>query len=122
MAAHLGAPVLAQLSLDAQPRPVLAPGAEGLIGRLPMRQIMRHQPPGTAAAPHILDASEDFPDRVLAGSAPRRLRGQQGSQDVPLLIGQVSSVGQSPGGHGRLASHRYREHALKRLNVHYTPF
>jgi hypothetical protein len=95
MAAHLGAHVVAQLIMEAPPRPVLAPGAEGLIGGLPLRQIMRHQPPGTAAAQHILDAIDDFPQRVLAGSTAGLLWRQQGLQDLPLRTGHVCRVGQA---------------------------
>ena len=68
MAAHLGAPVCAPLSMEAQPRPVLAPGAEGLRGGLPMRPIVRHHAPGTASAHHLWEAIADVTPRVLAGS------------------------------------------------------
>jgi hypothetical protein len=95
MTAHLGTRVVAQLIMEAQPRPILAPGAEGLISRLPMRQVMGHQAPGTAAAPHLLAAIDDFPDRILAGSTAGLLWRQQGLQDLPRLIGQVGRVGQA---------------------------
>jgi ferredoxin len=38
------------LIVETDPGAILAPGAKGLIGRLPMRQIMGHQAPGTATA------------------------------------------------------------------------
>ena len=95
MAAHGGADLVAELIVNPEPGAILAPGAKRLIGRLPMRQIVRHQAPGTAAAQHILDAIEHLPHRVLAGSTPRLFWRQQGRQNLPLLISQVSRIGQA---------------------------
>ena len=68
MTPHAGSEPLAEVIVEAPPRAVPAPGTKALIGRLPRRQIMRHQAPGTATAQHILEAIDDFTHRVLAGS------------------------------------------------------
>jgi hypothetical protein len=100
MAPHTGANQVAQLIMEANPCAILAPGAKGLIGRLPLRQIMRHHAPGTATAQHLWDAIDDFTHRVFSGSTAGLLRRQQGLQDLPCLIAQVCRVRQA------LASHR----------------
>ena len=97
MTPHADAHGVAELIMHADPRAILAPGAPGLIGGLPMGQIMRHQAPGTASAQHILDTIDDFTYRVLAGSPPNLFRRQQGGKDLPLLVGQVTGVGQALG-------------------------
>ena len=50
MTPHARADLVTQLIVNSEPGAVVTPGAKGLIGRLPVRQIMRHQAPGTAAA------------------------------------------------------------------------
>ena len=65
--------------MKTHPCAVLPPGAEGLIGRRPLRQIVRHSAPGPAAAPHGLEAMAHLPQRLLAG-ATAELRWRQ--QDV----------------------------------------
>jgi hypothetical protein len=97
VASHTGADLGAELIVDAEPRAILAPGAKGLIGRLPMRQIMRHQAPRTAGAQHILDAIEHLTHGVFARSTTRFFRWQEGLQNLPLLVGKVCGVGQVPG-------------------------
>jgi hypothetical protein len=57
-ASHAGADRVAELSVDAHPGAILALGAPGLIRRLPRRQIVRHQAPGTAATQDVLNAIE----------------------------------------------------------------
>ena len=93
MAAHLGAHTGAQLIMDAHPGPIPAPGAPGLVGGLPMGQIVRHQAPGTTATQDVLNAIEHFAYRVFAGATAGLLWRQQGLQDLPLLIGQVCRIG-----------------------------
>ncbi len=48
MAPHAGAHGFTELIVDAPPGAILTPGAQIVLGRLPRRQIMRHQAPGTA--------------------------------------------------------------------------
>jgi hypothetical protein len=97
MTPHAGADLVAELLVDPQPGTILAPGAKRLIDRLPMRQIMRHQAPGTAGAQPRLEAIEHLPHRVLVGSTASLFRWQEGCQDLPRLISQVRGVGQAPG-------------------------
>jgi hypothetical protein len=42
LAPHAAADLVAELIMNADPGAILAPGAKGLISRLPMRQIMWH--------------------------------------------------------------------------------
>jgi hypothetical protein len=100
---HAGTALAAELIVEPPPGPIVAPGATGLIGGLPMRQIVRHHAPRAAAAQHILAAIEHLPQGVCAGTPPGLGRRQEGLQDLPLLIGQVSRVGQTLGGHGRFS-------------------
>ena len=93
MAAHARAHGVAELIVNPEPGAILPPGAPGLIGRLPLGQIVRHQPPGTAATQHRLDTIEHLPHRVFAGATAGLFWRQQGRQDLPLLIGQVCRVG-----------------------------
>jgi hypothetical protein len=90
--------------MEAHPRAILAPGAKGLRGRLPLRQIMRHHAPGPATAQHLLDAIDDCTPRVLAGSPAGLFWRPERFQDLPLLIGHVGRRGQTLSGHGRLSS------------------
>jgi hypothetical protein len=67
---------MAKLVVDPEPAAILTPAAKALIGRLPMRQIMRHQTPGTAAPQHILDAIEHLTQRIFTWSASGFFSGQ----------------------------------------------
>jgi hypothetical protein len=60
-----------------------------------MGQVVRHQPPSTAGAQHILHTSEHLPQRVLAGATARLLGRQQGLQELPRLVGQAGRVRQA---------------------------
>jgi hypothetical protein len=121
MAPHAGADLVTEVIVHAEPGPITAPGAEALIGGLPMGQIMWHQAPGTAGAQHRLDTIDHLTQRVFAGSAPRFFWRQHGFQDLPFLVGQVTGVGQALGGHGRFSLIAGVDHVSKPLNAPYTP-
>jgi hypothetical protein len=95
MTPHARTQVVAELIVNPEPGAILAPGAPGLLGRLPLGQIMRHQAPGTAGAEHILNAIEHLPQGVLAGATASVFRRQERLQDVPLLVRQIRCVGQA---------------------------
>ena len=77
MTAHAHADLLTEVVMNAEPGAILAPGAQGLVGGLPMRQIMGHQALGAAAAQHILEAIDHLPHRVFAGSSSWLFRREQ---------------------------------------------
>jgi hypothetical protein len=83
---HTGAHAVTELIMNTQPGAILAPGAPGLVGRLPMGQIVWHQAPGTAGAQHVLDAIEHLTQGVFTRSPPSFFRRQEGFQDVLLLV------------------------------------
>jgi len=58
MAPQARADLVTELIVHAAPGAILAPGAAGLRGRLPMRPIVRHAPPGAAATQDVLAAME----------------------------------------------------------------
>jgi hypothetical protein len=58
MAPHARADLVAELIVNSEPGAILPPGAAGLIRRLPVRQIVRHSTPGTAATQDVLDGIE----------------------------------------------------------------
>lgn len=97
MASHPGADRVTALIVEAAPGASLAPAAKPLVGGLPMGQIMWPQAPGTASAPHIRDAIADLSHRLCAGSAPGRFAGQQGLQDLPLLVTAIGRLGGARG-------------------------
>jgi hypothetical protein len=97
VAPHGSADCVAELIVDPPPGAILAPGAKGLIGRLPMGQIMRHQAPDTTVAQPILDTIEHLSQGVLTGSTTSLCRRQEGRQDGLLLLGQICGVGEAPG-------------------------
>jgi hypothetical protein len=103
MTSHAGADLVAELSMHLEPGAIVAPGAKGLIGRLPMRHIVGHQTPGTASAQHLLETIEDLPHQILAGGTASRFWWQQGSQDRPLLVAEIRGVAQAPGRHRRFS-------------------
>jgi hypothetical protein len=95
LTAHAGPDLVAALIVNPEPGAILAPGAEGLINRLPMRQIVRHEAPGTAATQDVLDAIDHLASRVFAGSTASLFGRQEGGQDLPLLLSQVRRVSQA---------------------------
>jgi hypothetical protein len=103
VAPHASADCVAELIVDALPGAILAPGAKGLIGRLSMGQIMRHQAPSTTGAQPILDTIEHLSHGAFSESTTSLCRRQEGRQDVLLLLGQICGIGQAPGGHGRFS-------------------
>jgi hypothetical protein len=68
--------------MNMDPDAILALGAKGLISHLPMRQIVRHQAPGTASAQHILDAIEHLAHGVFPRSTASLFRRQEGCQNL----------------------------------------
>jgi hypothetical protein len=96
VAAHVGAHAVAELIMNAPPRAILPPGRTGLIGGLPMWQIMGHQAPGTAGAPPRLDAMPHLAHGVCAPSTTCFFQWQEGLQALPLLGAEVCGVGQAP--------------------------
>ena len=103
MAPHASADCVAELIVDPLPGAILAPGGKGLIGRLSMGQIMRHQAPSTTGAQPILDTIEHLSHGALSESTTSLCRRQVGHQDVLLLLGQICGIGQAPGGHGHFS-------------------
>ena len=103
MTPHASADLVAELIVHLKPGAVVAPGARGLLGGLPMGPIVRQPAPGTAAPQSGLDAMAHLPYRLLAGSTASLVWRQQGCQHLPLLISQVRGGGQAPGGHGRVS-------------------
>jgi hypothetical protein len=93
---HPGAHAVTELSMQTQPGADLAPGAPGRSGRLPRRQVMRHQAPGTAAAPPVLDAIAPLAPGVFPRSPPRLFRRPEGLQALPRLIASIRGRGQAP--------------------------
>jgi hypothetical protein len=80
MTPHAGPDLVAELIVNPEPGAILASGAEGLIRRLPMRQIVRHEAPGTAATQDVLDAIDHLAYRVFAGSTARLFGWQEGAR------------------------------------------
>jgi hypothetical protein len=103
VAPHPHADLLAAVVMQALPSAVLPPGAEGLMRRLLMREMVRHSTPGTAATQDVLEAIDHLTDRVCTGSTASLFWRQEGGQELPLLISQVRRVGQALEGHRRRA-------------------
>ena len=118
MAPHAPAEPITELIMNVHPGAIVTPG-EGLIGRLPMRPVMRQQALGTAGAQDILEAIHHLAQGVCAGSITSFFRRQKRLQDVPLLVGEIRGVGQAPGGS---PSWRRIDHVPKQLNAHDPPF
>lgn len=104
LAPHGRATLGAQWLVEAEPGAVRLPGADALIGGLPVRQIVGHQAPGAAAPPHLVKAMHDLSQGVLAGATPSLFGRQEGGQHLPLLVGAIRGVSQASGGHGRVSS------------------
>src|SRR5437879_13245267 len=88
--------MLAQ-SLDREfPRPIVAPGAELLMHRLPAGKIDGHLPPLATGLHHIQKSVHDTAQLILARTPARMTlawgRLQQGLQYRPLCVRQIARV------------------------------
>src|ERR1051326_1838801 len=89
-----------QTVMNPEPRPVSLPRAEIVIDTLPMRQVMGQRAPCATASDEILKSVDDLSKRVAAMSAARLLSWEQGLQNLPLSVAQVTRVWPSVNGHG----------------------
>ena len=69
IAADAHAQLLTQDSVEMLPRAVHTPQTEIVIRGLPSWELVREQPPGTAAPHHVEDGIQDLADRVQSRSA-----------------------------------------------------
>src|SRR5271166_2368131 len=84
--------LLAQHIQDSFPNPGAAPGVEVVTDRAFRREVVRQGPPSTAVLVHIEDGIDDLAQVDSAVSPAAGCRGQQGSQQRPLGIGQVRRI------------------------------
>ena len=78
---------------DLRPGAVEPPPAVVEVDGAPGGQVVGHHPPGDAAADQVEDAVEDLAEVDVAGPAAGLGLGQQGLDELPLLVGQVGGVG-----------------------------
>jgi hypothetical protein len=101
--ARLGLPPACRAELLAEHRVQVLPGAvqppqsKVVVGRLPRRELVREQPPGTATPHNIEDGIQDLADRVHSGTTDALGRWQERVQTSKLSIRQVSQVGSPQG-------------------------
>ena len=79
-----------QVMVDRLPNSRIPPGSEPAVDGLSRWKAWRQHPPGDAAAQHVKDGVDDLPDRPSRSPPNRRSRWQQGRDDRPLGIGQVT--------------------------------
>jgi hypothetical protein len=71
-----------------------------VIDTLPMRQVMGQRALRAAASDEILKSVDDLSQRIAAMSATGLLSGEQGLQNLPLSVAQVTRVWPSVNSHG----------------------
>ena len=81
-----------QCFLNPLPSPVFPPLAETPPHRAPEGQVVGHHPPDYAASQHVQDAVDYLPQVRGSGRASLGVRRQQGSQFLPLGIGQIAGI------------------------------
>jgi hypothetical protein len=77
------------------PGPSLAPRAQGVRGRFPVRAVVRHTPPLTARPQHIDDRLEPVPPGVLPWSTRLVRRGPPRCDDIPCMISQSRRISEA---------------------------
>lgn len=88
--------VLPQVVVECDPGAVVPPLAEPAIDGLPRREVVGQHPPGPAGPELVKDRVEDGP---VVGRWPSPFGGSgfgswdQGSEALPLGVGQVGGVG-----------------------------
>jgi hypothetical protein len=92
LAANADAEVLAEQLVNVLPSPVQSPQAKVVICRLPRRELVREQPPGTAAANDVEDGVQDLADRAEPWSANIFWRWQIRLKARKLGVGQVCEI------------------------------
>ena len=86
--AHLGPQDL----MDPFPRAIPPPAAEIVVNRPPGGKVARQHPPSTAAAQHIQEGVVDRPQADGTGSPPGFGGGQQGLQQSPFSVIQITRI------------------------------
>ena len=74
------------------PSAVPAPFPEVPPDRAPRGKVVGHYSPGNTATQHVQDAVHHLPQVHGSRMSPERNRGQQGFQQAPLGIGQISGI------------------------------
>jgi hypothetical protein len=74
------------------PGTVLLPAPKIMGDDLPRGEVVGQQAPGTATTQDIQDTIQDFPFRILLGSAPRLRGGHLGGDQRPFLVREVGRV------------------------------
>src|SRR5262245_16792126 len=84
--------------MDPLPRPLVAPDPEGIKGRLPRRQVVRHGAPLVPAAHDREDGVDDLASAVARGSSTGLDGRDQRFENGPLGIAQVAGIRFAHGG------------------------
>jgi hypothetical protein len=74
------------------PGPIVAPDPKIMVDHGPWREVVREQPPGTAAPRQIPEGIENFTFRVFLRSPPNFGRGHEMLNQLPFSIREVSWV------------------------------
>src|SRR5215210_7362327 len=97
------------------PGAVHAPSPEVVVGGLPRQgEVVREQAPSTSASEHVEDGVQYLARLVSSGTSARFGSGNEGFEDLPFVIAEVSSVGAS-GGHGTATPSRFGSRILERV-------
>lgn len=97
VAADTDAELLTQDTVEVLPGAVQAPKTEVVIGGLPSWELVRKQPPGTAAPHNVEDGIQDLTDRVQSRSANAPGWRQKWLEPRELGVRQVGQVGSPQG-------------------------
>ena len=87
------AELLAEDSVQVLPRAIQTPQPEVVIRGLPGWELVREQPPGTAAPHDVEDGIQDLADRVEPGSAQKFRWWKKGVKASKFSVRQVGQVG-----------------------------
>jgi hypothetical protein len=86
------ADICAKSIVNSLPRPIQSPFSEVVIDRSPRRNVAGHEAPLPACAEYVADPVDDFPLRILFGTAAAlRLRNER-LEHGPLGIGEVRRI------------------------------
>jgi len=98
------------------PGAVHAPGSEVVVGSLPGQEIVRRQPPSASSPECIEDGVQGLSGWVRSGASAGLGLGNEGLEDLPLVIRKVCGVGSS-GGYDGMAPSRFGSRILRALTL-----